>query len=111
MTNQVLIENNQISLFFVPFRITDWNGVYGEGKFAGNVAFPYIVAINNISQFTAMYCLVMFYQANKVIFIAPDLLFLPSKFQFFSFVQLELRPMKPLPKFLCIKAVVFFSFL
>ncbi|XP_065358101.1 transmembrane protein 184C isoform X2 [Calliphora vicina] len=63
-------------------------GVYGEGTFAGNVAFPYIVAINNISQFVAMYCLVLFYKANKE----------------------DLKPMKPIPKFLCIKAVVFFSF-
>ncbi|XP_075151463.1 transmembrane protein 184C [Haematobia irritans] len=63
-------------------------GVYGEGTFAGNVAFPYIIVINNISQFIAMYCLVLFYKANKD----------------------ELKPMKPIPKFLCIKAVVFFSF-
>ncbi|XP_019845546.1 transmembrane protein 184C isoform X1 [Bactrocera dorsalis] len=63
-------------------------GVYGEGTFAGNVAFPYIVVINNISQFVAMYCLVLFYRANKE----------------------DLKPMKPIPKFLCIKAVVFFSF-
>uniref|UniRef100_A0A1B0ABA2 Transmembrane protein 184C n=1 Tax=Glossina pallidipes TaxID=7398 RepID=A0A1B0ABA2_GLOPL len=63
-------------------------GVYGEGTFAGNVAFPYIVAINNLSQFVAMYCLVLFYRANKD----------------------DLKPMKPIPKFLCIKAVVFFSF-
>lgn len=63
-------------------------GVYGEGQFQANVAFPYILAINNISQFVAMYCLVMFYKANAA----------------------ELRPMRPLPKFLCIKAVVFFSF-
>ncbi|EDW03122.1 GH10663 [Drosophila grimshawi] len=63
-------------------------GVYGEGEFAGNVAFPYIVVINNISQFVAMYCLVLFYRANKE----------------------DLKPMKPIPKFLCIKAVVFFSF-
>ncbi|CAG9823102.1 unnamed protein product [Phaedon cochleariae] len=62
--------------------------VYGEGQFKGNVAFPYLVAVNNISQFIAMYCLVMFYKASLA----------------------ELRPMKPLPKFLCIKAVVFFSF-
>ncbi|KAJ3659490.1 hypothetical protein Zmor_011177 [Zophobas morio] len=64
------------------------SGVYGDGEFKGNVAFPYLIAVNNISQFMAMYCLVMFYKANIA----------------------ELRPMKPLPKFLCIKAVVFFSF-
>ncbi|KAK9754869.1 Organic solute transporter Ostalpha [Popillia japonica] len=62
--------------------------VYGEGEFRGDVAFPYLVAVNNLSQFVAMYCLVMFYKASVA----------------------ELRPMKPLPKFLCIKAVVFFSF-
>lgn len=65
------------------------NGVYGEGEFRGDVAFPYVIAINNISQFLAMYCLVMFYRANSD----------------------ALQPMKPVGKFLCIKAVVFFSFL
>lgn len=62
--------------------------VYGEGQFKGNVAFPYLLTVNNISQFAAMYCLVLFYKATAT----------------------ELKPMKPLPKFLCIKAVVFFSF-
>ncbi|XP_030746075.1 transmembrane protein 184C [Sitophilus oryzae] len=62
--------------------------VYGDGQFKGNVAFPYLITVNNISQFIAMYCLVMFYKASLA----------------------ELQPMKPLPKFLCIKAVVFFSF-
>ncbi|XP_066595759.1 transmembrane protein 184C [Prorops nasuta] len=64
------------------------NGVYGEGEFRGDVAFPYMIAINNISQFIAMYCLVLFYRANAE----------------------ALKPMKPVGKFLCIKAVVFFSF-
>lgn len=64
-------------------------GVYGESDFSSNVAFPYIIAINNLSQFVAMYCLVLFYRANRE----------------------ELKPMKPIGKFLCIKAVVFFSFL
>ncbi|KAF2880627.1 hypothetical protein ILUMI_25546 [Ignelater luminosus] len=64
------------------------SNVYGEGEFKGNVAFPYLLAVNNLSQFVAMYCLVLFYKATAA----------------------ELRPMKPLPKFLCIKAVVFFSF-
>lgn len=67
----------------------EWFDVYGESTFQVDVAYPYIVAINNLSQFTAMYCLVLFYKANLA----------------------ELRPMKPLPKFLCIKAVIFFSFL
>ncbi|KAJ2950459.1 hypothetical protein O0L34_g8702 [Tuta absoluta] len=63
-------------------------GVYGESEFSANVAFPYMIALNNLSQFVAMYCLVLFYRANRV----------------------ELKPMKPIGKFLCIKAVVFFSF-
>jgi hypothetical protein len=63
-------------------------GVYGEEEFRWTAAFPYIIAINNVSQAVAMYCLVLFYRANKD----------------------ELQPMRPLGKFLCIKAVVFFSF-
>lgn len=68
--------------------ICELSGVYGESDFSPNVAFPYIIAINNLSQFVAMYCLVLFYRANRT----------------------ELQPMKPIGKFLCIKAVVFFSF-
>ncbi|XP_026491371.1 transmembrane protein 184C [Vanessa tameamea] len=68
--------------------ICDLCGVYGESDFSPNVAFPYMIAINNLSQFVAMYCLVLFYKANRS----------------------ELKPMKPIGKFLCIKAVVFFSF-
>ncbi|KAL3266773.1 hypothetical protein HHI36_010931 [Cryptolaemus montrouzieri] len=64
------------------------SGVYGGGDFRANVAYPYILGINNVSQFVAMYCLVMFYKANIH----------------------ELRPMKPFPKFFCIKAVVFLTF-
>ncbi|KAA0202937.1 hypothetical protein HAZT_HAZT005531 [Hyalella azteca] len=51
-------------------------------------AFVYLFVINNVSQFVAMYCLVLFYKAMKD----------------------ELQPMAPLAKFLCIKCVVFFSF-
>ncbi|KAK7871631.1 hypothetical protein R5R35_001818 [Gryllus longicercus] len=72
---------------FISF-ICEMSGVYKEGEFRGDAAFPYMIAINNFSQFIAMYCLVLFYRANKV----------------------ELQPMKPIGKFLCIKAVVFFSF-
>ncbi|XP_055642060.1 transmembrane protein 184C [Toxorhynchites rutilus septentrionalis] len=72
---------------FVAY-ICEVNGVYGEGIFETDVAFIYIVAVNNCSQFIAMYCLVLFYRANKH----------------------ELKPMGPFAKFLCIKAVIFFSF-
>ncbi|KAF7386431.1 hypothetical protein HZH68_013563 [Vespula germanica] len=68
--------------------ICELNGVYGEGEFRADVAFPYMIALNNLSQFIAMYCLVLFYRANSE----------------------ALKPMKPIGKFLCIKAVVFFSF-
>ncbi|XP_011568372.2 transmembrane protein 184C [Plutella xylostella] len=68
--------------------ICEINGVYGESDFSPRVAFPYMIIINNFSQFIAMYCLVLFYRANRA----------------------ELKPMKPIGKFLCIKAVVFFSF-
>ena len=69
--------------------ICELNGVFGESQFNFNLAYPYLLFINNLSQFCAMYCLVLFYRANYD----------------------ELRAMRPLPKFLCIKAVVFFSFL
>ncbi|XP_076049143.1 transmembrane protein 184C isoform X2 [Oratosquilla oratoria] len=62
--------------------------VYGEGDFSPKKAFVYLFVINNLSQFVAMYCLVLFYKA----------------------MRRELDPMSPLAKFLCIKAVVFFSF-
>ncbi|KAK5643294.1 hypothetical protein RI129_007139 [Pyrocoelia pectoralis] len=68
--------------------VCEVSGVYGDGEFVANRAYPYLLAVNNLSQFVAMYCLVLFYKATAA----------------------ELKPMKPLPKFLCIKAVVFFSF-
>lgn len=53
----------------ISFRsVSEWYGVYGDGSFSTETAFLYVVVINNISQFTAMYCLVLFYQANKVCF-------------------------------------------
>lgn len=63
-------------------------GVYGEGQYDLQNTYIYLLIINNISQITAMYCLVIFYTGYKM----------------------ELSGIKPLPKFLCIKLVVFFSF-
>ncbi len=53
------------------------------------MGFILTMIMNNVSQFVAMYCLALFYFATKE----------------------ELEPMKPIGKFLCIKAVIFFSFL
>lgn len=63
-------------------------GVYGEGEYDLGKTYIYLLTINNISQIAAMYCLVIFYTGYKI----------------------ELSGIKPLPKFLCIKLVVFFSF-
>ncbi|XP_003741610.1 transmembrane protein 184C [Galendromus occidentalis] len=60
---------------------------YGEAKIEDKW-FIFIVVVNNASQFVAMYSLVMFYRAYRH----------------------YLAPMSPIGKFLCIKAVVFFSF-
>jgi len=69
--------------------ICEMSGVYGEDQYSPKNAYPYIMVVNNLSQFVSMYCLVLFYKANKT----------------------ELSDMRPIGKFLCIKSVVFFSFL
>lgn len=63
-------------------------GKYDEGDFNFTSAWSYLVIVNNISQIWAMYSLILFYKATKE----------------------ELQPVKPVPKFLCVKFVVFFSF-
>ncbi|CAH8548458.1 unnamed protein product [Schistosoma mattheei] len=68
--------------------ICEMVGVYGEGDFNFRHAFLYLTIINNVSQIWALYCLVMFYRCTR----------------------LELSPMKPVAKFLCVKFVVFMSF-
>lgn len=68
--------------------ITQICGVYGEGSWSLSYAYIYLFIVNNLSQMTAMYCLVIFYQAYRN----------------------ELSPMSPLGKFLSIKCVIFFSF-
>lgn len=74
---------------FIAF-ISQIFGFYGEQNYnplSGNT-YPVLFIINNTSQFTALYCLVIFYR---------------------GYIQ-ELNPMQPLAKFLSIKLVIFFSF-
>lgn len=70
----VFVINNIVFFLLLPVlnRIAEWNGVYGDGDFSYDHAYVYIVVINNISQMTAMYCLVLFYRANKVCYQADS---------------------------------------
>jgi hypothetical protein len=63
-------------------------GVYANGQWQFNRGYPYITIIINISQTLALYSLVAFYSNTKN----------------------ELKPFKPLPKFIVIKLIVFFIF-
>jgi len=62
--------------------------LYDEGNFAYNRGYLWTTLVYNISIFLSLYFLVLFYEGSKEI----------------------LAEFKPLPKFLCIKAVIFFAF-
>lgn len=62
--------------------------LYAEGNFAYNRGYLWITLVYNVSIFLSLYFLVMFYEGSKEI----------------------LAEFKPLAKFLCIKAVIFFAF-
>lgn len=68
--------------------ISEAFGVFQEGKFTLYNVYPYVVIINSLSQMWALYCLIMFYYAAKE----------------------DLHPVRPIPKFICVKMVVFFTF-
>jgi len=69
--------------------ITDAFGLYGEGQLLRpDRAYPYLAMLTNCSQAWALYCLVLLYRALRA----------------------ELAPIRPLAKFVCIKAVVFLTF-
>ena len=41
-------------------------GVYGEGEFRRDRAYPYVAVVNNFTQMWALYCLVLLYQVRRV---------------------------------------------
>ena len=62
-------------------------GLYHEGDFSPTDAYPYITFIANLSQCWALYCLAFFYFATKN----------------------ELSHIRPVGKFMCVKALIFFT--
>jgi hypothetical protein len=65
-----------------------WAGVYGDQEIRGDVAYPYIAFIYNVSYTAALYALLLFYLG------AHDLL----------------EPFNPLLKFVLVKSVIFLTF-
>jgi hypothetical protein len=60
---------------------------YGRGQWRADRAYPYLAFVQNLGQCWALYCLATFYRATH------DML----------------APMKPVPKFIAIKASIFFT--
>ncbi|TMW55176.1 hypothetical protein Poli38472_013938 [Pythium oligandrum] len=76
-------------LMSIVVLFTSLAGVYGEGEFLNPfVYFGYVSFILTISQTWALYCLVLFFLGTKE----------------------ELAPIRPLPKFMAIKLVIFFTY-
>lgn len=63
-------------------------GVYDEGYIAWSSSYFWLLLLYNASVCTAMYCLVLFYmQCSK-----------------------DLLPYRPMPKFICVKSIIFLTF-
>lgn len=66
----------------------EWAGLYGDGEINFDKGYIYLSTLNNGAAVWAMYCLYVFYRKLKT----------------------ELAPIRPVPKFMCVKLVVFFSY-
>jgi hypothetical protein len=67
--------------------ILEWKGLYQDGDFSWHYGYLYICIVTNLSQCWALYCLILFYFATKN----------------------ELAPIRPVGKFMSVKALVFFT--
>ncbi|CAI2166840.1 20340_t:CDS:2 [Funneliformis geosporum] len=68
--------------------ILKWNETYEDGHIEFKDGYIWINLIYNVSCSLCFYCLIIFYVCTKE----------------------DLMPYRPMPKFLCVKAVIFFSF-
>ncbi|KAH9991944.1 organic solute transporter Ostalpha-domain-containing protein [Russula compacta] len=64
------------------------SGKYNEGEFRVDSGYLYITIIYNASICLSLYCLAMFWLS----------------------ISEDLKPFRPMPKFLCVKGILFFSF-
>ncbi|RKP38737.1 organic solute transporter Ostalpha-domain-containing protein, partial [Dimargaris cristalligena] len=64
------------------------NAVYEDGNFALTSGYFWVSFVYNLSVSWCLYCLAIFFMATKE----------------------DLQPFRPFPKFLCVKAILFFSF-
>lgn len=79
-------------------------GKYNEGDLRANSGYLYVSVVYNISICVALYCLAIFWMC-----VNDDL----KPFRCVSFTPLlflSLRRVRPMPKFLCVKGILFFSF-
>jgi hypothetical protein len=74
-----------LALFIMILKLTD---SYNEGYIAWTSSYLWISSFYNVSIFMCMYCLVMFYFQCKA----------------------DLKPYRPIPKFLCVKTIIFLTF-
>ncbi|KAL5530346.1 hypothetical protein ACEPAF_6604 [Sanghuangporus sanghuang] len=63
-------------------------GKYNEGTFRANSGYLYVSIVYNVSICLSLYCLAVFWMV----------------------VNDDLKPFRPMPKFLCVKGILFFSF-
>ncbi|KAH9061212.1 organic solute transporter Ostalpha-domain-containing protein [Lactarius vividus] len=64
------------------------SGKYNEGEFRIDSGYLYVSVVYNISICLSLYCLAMFWLS----------------------INEDLKPYRPMPKFLCVKGILFFSF-
>ncbi|EIW66624.1 hypothetical protein TREMEDRAFT_34766 [Tremella mesenterica DSM 1558] len=75
-------------LLVIATAILKATGTYREGKFAASSGYTYVSIVYNLSICLSLYCLAMFWVC----------------------VNEDLKPFRPVPKFLCVKGILFFSF-
>ncbi|BEI82503.1 hypothetical protein CcaverHIS002_0303710 [Cutaneotrichosporon cavernicola] len=75
-------------LLVIATAVCKWTGTWKEGEFTLTSGYTYVTIVYNISICLSLYCLAMFWVA----------------------VSKDLKPFRPVPKFLCVKGILFFSF-